>query len=78
MTGTGYREVVRHVAGEWTLERTRAQIRRATRSYARRQLTWFRNQLPPETLTLEATTPLNELVAQVLDAWREAAPEGGG
>jgi tRNA dimethylallyltransferase len=70
MTGTGYRQVIRYLAGEGSLEEAREGIRRATRRYARRQLTWFRNQLPSETLTLDATEPLQEQVARVVSAWR--------
>lgn len=75
MTGTGYREVVKYLVGGGSLEETREAIRRATRQYARRQLTWFRNQLPPETLTLDAGAPLQEQVARVVAAWRAVAPE---
>jgi tRNA dimethylallyltransferase len=75
MTGTGYREVLKHLSGEWSLERTRAEIRAATRKYAGRQLTWFRNQLPPGTVTLDARAPLDEQVAGVIEAWREALVE---
>ncbi len=40
----GYRQMVRHVAGEWSLEQTIADISTATRRYAKRQLTWFRKE----------------------------------
>ena len=46
MTGTGYREAIRHLEGQITLEETMEEIRSNTRRYARRQVTWFRNQLP--------------------------------
>jgi tRNA dimethylallyltransferase len=75
MTGTGYREVVKYLVGDGSLEETREAICRATRQYARRQLTWFRNQLPPETLTLDATAPLHEQITRVVSAWRAVAPE---
>ncbi|HID10689.1 MAG TPA: tRNA (adenosine(37)-N6)-dimethylallyltransferase MiaA [Candidatus Latescibacteria bacterium] len=38
----GYKEVFPYLEGRRDLEGTIAQIRRNTRSYARRQLTWFR------------------------------------
>ncbi len=40
----GYRQMVRHVRGEWDLERTVGEIERATRRFAKRQLTWFRSE----------------------------------
>lgn len=40
----GYREIARHLAGEWTLERAVEETVRATRRFAKRQLTWFRHE----------------------------------
>lgn len=37
----GYRELCRHLDGEWTLEQAVEEARRAHRRYARRQLAWF-------------------------------------
>ena len=42
MTGHGYPETFRHLAGEWTLEQAIEVTARRTRQYAKRQLTWFR------------------------------------
>ena len=42
MTGHGYREAARHLAGEWSLEEAIEVTARRTRQYAKRQLTWFR------------------------------------
>ena len=42
MTGHGYAEAMRHLAGEWTLEQAIEVTARRTRQYAKRQLTWFR------------------------------------
>ena len=42
MSGHGYREAARHLAGEWSLERAIEVTARRTRQYAKRQLTWFR------------------------------------
>jgi tRNA dimethylallyltransferase len=42
LTGHGYREAARHLAGEWSLEEAIAVTARRTRQYAKRQLTWFR------------------------------------
>ena len=38
----GYREVLRHLAGEWTLDEAVAEAVRRTRAFARRQRMWFR------------------------------------
>jgi len=46
MRAIGYRELCAHLAGEFSLEEARQQVIRATRRYAKRQLTWFRGQCP--------------------------------
>ena len=42
MTGHGYREAARHLAGEWPLEQAIEVTALRTAQYARRQMTWFR------------------------------------
>ena len=42
----GVREFAAHLAGETTLAQAIEATRQATRNYAKRQLTWFRNQTP--------------------------------
>lgn len=42
MSGHGYREAARHLAGEWSIEQAIEVTARRTRQYAKRQLTWFR------------------------------------
>ena len=72
MTGTGYREIAAHLRGEATLDEAMDLIRRNTRRYARRQLTWFRHQLPEGIVHVDATAPLEEQVAAVGEAMRAA------
>ena len=60
LTGTGYREVAAHLRGEATLEEALERIRHNTRRYARRQLTWFRHQLPEDAVRIDATLPVGE------------------
>ena len=42
MTGHGYREAARYLAGEWSREEAFEMMVRRTRQYAKRQMTWFR------------------------------------
>lgn len=42
LTGHGYAEAARHLAGEWDLEQAIATTAGRIRRYARRQLSWFR------------------------------------
>jgi tRNA dimethylallyltransferase len=42
----GLRELIAHLRGESTLEVAITAAQQATRRYAKRQMTWFRNQMP--------------------------------
>lgn len=42
LTGHGYGEAARHLAGEWSLDQAVEVTARRTRQYAKRQSTWFR------------------------------------
>jgi len=46
MKAVGVREFAAHLAGEASLAAAVEATRQATRNYAKRQLTWFRNQTP--------------------------------
>lgn len=46
MKAVGVREIARLLAGERTREAALAEFQQATRNYAKRQITWFRHQLP--------------------------------
>ena len=88
MTGTGYREIVRHLRGEATLAEAMEEIRMNTRRYARRQMTWHRNQLSASAVRVDVGLTLGEQVERALrtftaaggrltprdeDAWEEGA-----
>ncbi len=42
MKGIGYKELIEHLQGECTLDEAVEKIKKNTRHYAKRQLTWFR------------------------------------
>ena len=42
-----------------------------TRQYAKRQETWFRHQLPADTIVLDATRSAEELAAEIAARWHE-------
>lgn len=46
LKAVGYREFAAHLSGETTLDQALDAARQETRRYAKRQLTWFRNQTP--------------------------------
>ena len=46
MSAIGYREAVRVIQGEWSEEEAKAEMRRATRVFVRRQANWFKESDP--------------------------------
>jgi tRNA dimethylallyltransferase len=76
MTGTGYREVIEVLREGRDLEEALDDMRAQTRRYARRQITWFRHQLPEDALVLQADQPasdpgvLDSRVKSIVDEWR--------
>ncbi len=72
MTGTGYREIAAYLRGEVSLEGAVEEIRSNTRKYARRQLTWYRHQMPDSAVRVDATAPLHEQVDVALAAFERA------
>ena len=64
----GYAQLLRYLAGEWTLSRARDETIRATRRFARRQESWFRRD--PRITWLDAATITD---AGVVDDLAEAA-----
>lgn len=72
MNATGYVELLPHLRGEIPLEAALEAVRKNTRAYARRQLTWFRHQLPGGAVWLDATRPRAELADEVARSWRAA------
>jgi len=73
MTGTGYREVTAYLARQTSLEDALDRTRSLTRKYARRQLTWFRHQMPDDVIRIEALQPVSDQADQVVEAWRLAS-----
>jgi tRNA dimethylallyltransferase len=44
LQSVGYQELFRYLEGEWSLEEAVDKIKQHSRNYAKRQMTWFRNQ----------------------------------
>jgi len=71
MNATGYIELLPFLEGKIPLEDAIDAIQRATRRYARRQLTWFRHQPPADAIRLGATAPLDSLAAAITEQWKK-------
>ena len=46
MQAIGYKEIVRYIQGSCTLDDAISAIKQGTRRFAKRQITWFKHQLP--------------------------------
>lgn len=72
LDAVGYREVVRHLAGELPRAQLAEAIAATTRRYAKRQETWFRHQLLGHpVITLDATDAPEVLARRIADLWAE-------
>ncbi len=61
----GYAQVIRYLDGEWTEERARQEMIRATRRFARRQDSWFRKDPRIRWIPYDAPDRLARAVALV-------------
>ncbi|UCC47710.1 MAG: tRNA (adenosine(37)-N6)-dimethylallyltransferase MiaA [Gemmatimonadota bacterium] len=77
LTSVGYAELISHLRGERTLEKAVEDAKRSTRRFARRQLTWFRHQLPEDTIWLAADRGRSELVDEIVRRWEERVTRPG-
>ena len=70
LDAVGYGDVVAHLEGRLSLADLPEAIAAATRKYARRQETWFRNQLrDAPVVTLDASEPPDVLARRVVESW---------
>jgi tRNA dimethylallyltransferase len=67
----GYRQLVRHLEGKWSLEQAVDETIRATRRFAKRQETWFRRE--PD-VTWFAVKNFNRLISRVLEHVKHRGP----
>ncbi|MGH7583456.1 MAG: tRNA (adenosine(37)-N6)-dimethylallyltransferase MiaA [Gemmatimonadales bacterium] len=70
MDSVGVREAVATLTGSLPREMVGPAVAAATRQYAKRQETWFRHQLGPGVLVLDATRPAAEVAASIATEWR--------
>jgi len=84
LDGIGYREVVAMVRGDLPADALPEAIAVATRRFAKRQETWFRNQLRAQTSdvrrqrevwTLDATESPGTLAATICERWHTVAAD---
>lgn len=67
MQGLGYKEILAYFRGECTLDEAIYILKRDTRHYAKRQLTWFRRIEGIHWLDIDENTNMEEQVKKVAD-----------
>jgi tRNA dimethylallyltransferase len=63
----GYKQVIQHLDGAIDLKTTIALVKLKTRQFAKRQLTWFRGQLPVNWLKVEPNEKAEKIAERLVD-----------
>jgi tRNA dimethylallyltransferase len=66
----GYKQVIEHLDGVRGLDETIELVKLKTRQFAKRQLTWFRGQLPVEWIRVEANDSAGKLAERLIDIYK--------
>ncbi len=80
MTSLGYRQIAGFLAGEYSYDEAICLLKRDTRHFAKRQLTWFRREPTTQWLQVEqeeAATHVSERILHYLDTFVARLQEGG-
>jgi tRNA dimethylallyltransferase len=72
MQALGYRQVVEHLQGARSLSETIGLVKIRTRQFAKRQMTWFRRQLPVDWIQVKPAESTPDIVEQVVQRWKGA------
>ena len=83
MQGLGYKEIMAYLDGEITLEEAVTLLKRDTRHFAKRQLTWFRREkdviwINKKNYNHDENLILNELLKQTSELNSKGGPSYGG
>jgi len=70
LDGVGLREAVAYLTcgGDRTVVAEAITI--STRQYAKRQETWFRHQLPPDAISVDASRPPAMVAEEIAQLWK--------
>ncbi len=74
MQALGYRQVVEYLRDEHSLPETVELVKTRTRQFAKRQMTWFRHQLPLTWLDIDPADTVNSITERILVMWRSFSP----
>jgi tRNA dimethylallyltransferase len=71
MQGLGYKEMLAYLAGECTFEEAVEILKRDTRHFAKRQITWFKREKEVIWVNKEEYASNTELLGVLIDILRE-------
>jgi tRNA dimethylallyltransferase len=77
MQAIGYKEIALHLYGKITLEEAISLIKRGTKRYAKRQLTWFRKEEGIQWVDITGIHDSNEIFRLVLDVLKNNSAFAG-
>ncbi|MEA1986484.1 MAG: tRNA (adenosine(37)-N6)-dimethylallyltransferase MiaA, partial [Candidatus Marinimicrobia bacterium] len=63
----GYKEIIKYLNKEWTLEKAIIEIKKNSRHYAKRQLTWFRKYSPDCWFEYEKEMQKEKIISKIED-----------
>lgn len=78
MQAIGYRQVVEHLDGARDLAATTTLVKQKTWQYARRQFTWFRHQLPVQTVDIPLSESPETTAARLIQRVVKTSPSPTG
>ncbi len=64
LQGHGYKEIIGYLLGQYSFEEAVRILKRNTRHYAKRQLSWLRQE--PEALFVDADRPKEEVIERII------------
>ncbi len=70
MKGLGYRQISGYLAGEYDFDEAIQRLKRDTRHFAKRQMTWFRKEAGIEWLTVEESHSPQKIAEDILNRVR--------
>jgi tRNA dimethylallyltransferase len=66
MQAIGYKETALHVAGDITLQEAVSRVKQATRNYAKRQISWFKNEPDVQWVDVSGVIEAQEILARAI------------
>lgn len=65
LSAIGYKEFKEYYSGEWDIDQVREKIKTHTRQFSKRQMTWFKHQLPGKTVDILNNEELEQMKSEI-------------